>query len=105
MDFAMSNILVVPYETGAEAQSRPSGGFGDGPAYENQPYIARVVGEGWDDYIKAELNDAIEQSSEDVKKEGIAIVIANNGKVIRRGVGKVPWRQMVDQLDEAVKPA
>ena len=108
MDFAMSNVLVVPYETGvasAELQSRPSGGFGDGPAYENQPYIARVVGEGWEDYINAELDDAIKQSSEDVKQEGIAIVIASNGKVIRRGVGKVPWRQMVDQLDEAVKPA
>lgn len=105
MDFAMSNVLVVPYETGANAaelQSRPSGGFGDGPSYENQPYVARVVGEGWDEYIQEEINDAIEQSGESIKEDGIAIVIANNGKVIRRGVGKVPWRQMVDQLEQEV---
>jgi hypothetical protein len=105
MDFAMSNILVVPYETGvgaAELQSRPSGGFGDGPSYENQPYVARVVGDGWDEYIQEEIDDAIKQSGEKIKEEGIVIVVANNGKVIRRGVGKVPWRQMVDRLEEEV---
>jgi hypothetical protein len=107
MDFAMSNILVVPYEIGmdrAELQSRPSGGFGERPVYENQPYIARVAGDGWEEYIQQELDDAVKQASgENVAQEGIAIIIANNGKVIRRGVGKVPWRQMVDQLEEAVK--
>jgi hypothetical protein len=105
MDFAMSNVLVVPYEMGvdrAELLSRPSGGFGDRPVYETQPYIARVVGDGWEEYIQQEVEDAVKQSGENVKEEGIAIVIANNGKVIRRGVGKVPWRQMVEQLEEAV---
>ena len=105
MDFAMSNVLVVPFETGvgaAELQSRPSGGFGDGPSYENQPYVARVVGDGWDEYIQEEIDDAIKQSGESVKEEGIVIVVANNGKVIRRGVGKVPWRQMVDRLEQEV---
>ena len=37
-----------------------------------------------------------------MRAEGIALVIANDCKVIRRGVGKVPWRQMVDELEEAV---
>lgn len=96
MDFALSNVLVVPYETDKEA--KPSGGFGDKPMYETQPYVARPVGDGWDDYAKAELSDAIAQSGPNVKEEGIVIVVANTGKVIRRGVGKVPWRQMVEQL-------
>lgn len=108
MDFAISNILVVPYETGADAaelQSRPSGGFGDTtPTYENQPYIARPTGDDWADYIKAEMNDAIAQSGEQAKKDGIAIVVARNGKIIRRGVGTVPWRQMVTQLEEEINP-
>ena len=30
------------------------------------------------------------------------MVISNDGKVLRRGLGKVPWRQMVDELEEAV---
>jgi hypothetical protein len=107
MDFALSNVLVVPYETDtdlAERLSRPSGGFGDRPSYENQPYIANAVGDDWKEYIRQEMEDAVKQSGENAKKEGIAIVVANNGKIIRRGVGTVPWRQMVQQLEETVNP-
>ena len=107
MDFAMSNVLVVPYETDSgttEQLSRPSGGFGDRPSYETQPYIARTTGEDWDDFIEQEIEDAVKQNGESVKQDGIAIVVANNGSIIRRGVGTVPWRQMVEQLEETVNP-
>eukprot|EP00527_Entomoneis_sp_CCMP2396_P001957 CAMPEP_0198139124 /NCGR_PEP_ID=MMETSP1443-20131203/2457_1 /TAXON_ID=186043 /ORGANISM="Entomoneis sp., Strain CCMP2396" /LENGTH=329 /DNA_ID=CAMNT_0043801153 /DNA_START=128 /DNA_END=1117 /DNA_ORIENTATION=- len=108
MDFAMSNVLVVPYETDADdldLQSKPIGtGFGDGrPMYETQAYVAKPVGEGWDDYIAAEIKDAVEQSGEQAREEGIAVVVANDGKVLRRGIGKVPWRQMVEQLEATAK--
>lgn len=106
MDFAMNNVLVVPYEivsSDIEKQTRPEGsGFADRPIYEKQAYVARATGEGWEEYINAEINDAVELNGEKVRDEGIALVIASNGKVIRRGVGKVPWRQMVEQLDETV---
>lgn len=106
MDFAMSNVMVVPYETDTGAlQTRPSGGFGEKPSYETQPYIARPSGDDWASYIQAEMNDAVKQSGELARKDGIALVIANNGKVIRRGVGKVPWRIMVQQLEEEVNPS
>ena len=105
MDFAMRNVLVVPYEMGSETMTGPTGsGFGDRPSYETQPYIARPVGDEWDDFIADEMNDAIQQGGENVRKEGIALVVANNGKVIRRGVGTVPWRDMVEELDQAVNP-
>merc|ERR1712127_58997 len=103
----MGNILVVPYETGADAADRVSkpdgGGFGDArPSYETQPYVAEPVGEGWEEFVAAEMGAAAEQAGEKVLEEGIALVVANDGKVLRRGVGKVPWRQMVDELEEAV---
>jgi len=107
MDFAMSNVLVVPYETDGqttEELSRPSGGFGDRPSYETQPYVARTTGEDWDDYIEQEIKDAVKQNGESVNKDGIAIVVANDGSIIRRGIGTVPWRQMVEQLEETVNP-
>ena len=44
------------------------------------------------------MKDAVDQNGQQAKEEGIAIVVANTGTVIRRGVGKVPWRQMVEQL-------
>jgi len=105
MDFAMSNVLVLPYETDADTSIRPSGGFGEKPIYERQPYVAKATGNEWAAYINAEMNDAVKQGGEQARKEGIAIVTANNGKVIRRGVGKVPWRQMVEQLQAEVNPA
>ncbi|CAJ1969664.1 unnamed protein product [Cylindrotheca closterium] len=105
MDFALSNVLVVPYDTSAGTNDiRPSGGFGERPSYETQPFIARPTGEGWNEYVKAEMDDAVKQSGENAREEGIAIVVASNGKVIRRGVGTVPWRQMVEQLEEEVNP-
>ena len=105
VNFAMTNILVVPYETGldeAARASKPSGGFGDRPTYETQAYVAEAVGEGWESFIEAEMETAAEQAGEKVREEGIALVIANDGKVLRRGVGRVPWRQMVDELEESV---
>lgn len=107
MDFAMSNVLVVPYEIDSDSNediSGPSGGFGDRPSYEKQAYIARTTGEDWDDFIEQEIKDAVEQGGESVKKDGVVIVVANNGSIIRRGVGTVPWRQMVEQLNETVNP-
>lgn len=100
MDFAMSNVLVVPYNTDddALAQSKASGGFGERPVYETQAYVARASGDDWVDYIKEEMSDAVEQFGEGAKEEGIAVVVANTGNIVRRGVGTVPWRQMVEQL-------
>ncbi|KAL3811724.1 hypothetical protein ACHAXA_009498 [Cyclostephanos tholiformis] len=96
-NFAMTNILVVPYETGVDVvdrMTRPDGkgGFGADtrPSYETQPYVAEP------------MNAAVEQAGEGVRDEGIALVVANDGRVLRRGVGKVPWRQMADELEETV---
>jgi len=113
MDFAMSNVLVVPYETDSDPTdvlTKPSGGFGSDddnrPMYEKQPYIARPStedAEAWAEFVQGELKDATDQSGPDVLKEGIAVVVSSNGKVLRRGVGKVPWRQMVDELEASLK--
>jgi hypothetical protein len=98
-DFSLSNVLVVPYDTGVGVSTAPAAeGFAERPSYETQPYVARPTGKGWEDYIKAEMADAVTQSGVRAEKEGIAIVVSNTGQVIRRGVGTVPWRQMVDEL-------
>lgn len=106
MDFAMSNVLVVPYETDvdpAEALLSKPVGFGERPMYERQAYVARPAGDpdAWKEYVDAEMKDAVAQNGPQAKEEGIAIVIRNNGKVLRRGVGKVPWRQMVEELESS----
>ena len=57
----------------------------------------------WRQFTDAEINDAVKQNGEKIKEEGIVLIVANNGKIIRRGVGTIPWRQIVEELDEAVK--
>ncbi len=110
MEFAMRDVLIVPYEVDKKKDAdkmKPDAtkGFGNSsrPTWEVQPYVAQAVGEGWDQYIQAELNDAIQQNGEKVKEDGIAIVVANTGEIIRRGVGQVPWRNMVEELEKVVK--
>jgi len=102
MDFAMSNVLVVPYsiDLPGEKVSRPDGsGFGNGGTpYESQPYVARPKGEGWSQFLQGEMEDAIRQNGDCVRSEGIVLIVAKTGNVIKRGVGKVPWRQVVEEL-------
>ena len=100
MEFAMRDVLVVPYELdkkkdtqNLDEKTRPDGsGFAttaNRPTWETQPYVAQPVGDQWPAYINAEVDDAIKQNGDKVKDDGIAIVVANTGQIIRRGVGQV----------------
>ena len=102
MDFAIRDVLIVPYELASDVEkaTRPTGGFGERPKWESASYVADPSGEEWDAYVQEELDDAIQQNGEKVRKDGIAIVVKNTGSVIRRGVGMVPWRDMVEELEE-----
>lgn len=95
--FARGNTLIVPYTLGNDS-TKPSGGFGE-RVEEKESYVAAPVGEGWESYVQAELNDAVLQGGEDVTNEGIAIVLSNDGTVLRRGVGMIPWKMTVDELN------
>jgi len=111
MEFALRDVLVVPYELGGKSKdkveenkmSKPDGtGFAADkrPMWETQPYVADTVGDGWEEYINAEMEDAVKQNGERVRQEGIAIIVANTGEIIRRGVGQVPWRNIVEELEQ-----
>lgn len=114
MEFSIRDVLIVPYELvknqankSNDQQLGPEGsGFATDkrPTWESQPYVAQYVGgDEWSSYIEAELQDAVTQNGEKVKEDGIAIVVANTGEIIRRGVGQVPWRDMVEELEKKVK--
>jgi hypothetical protein len=101
-NFAMTNVLVIPYEFGDTTSTalRPSGGFGEKAIWEDRPYVAEAIGDGWQDYVAGEMADAEKQYGSDVKEKGIAIIVSYNGQVVRRGVGRIPWRQTLEQLNE-----
>jgi len=113
MEFAMRDVLVVPMDISKSKKMSTNDdgtstmvekGFGKNkPTWESAAYVAQPIGDEWDEYINAEINDAIVQNGKDVVDEGIAIVVANTGEIIRRGVGQVPWRDMVEELEKKVK--
>jgi hypothetical protein len=103
-DILQKGVLLIPYDTSKEVPTQPSAGFGDKddkPDYfEVQPYVAKPAGDynAWREYAAAEMEDAVTQNGEKVREEGIYIVVARNGKVIRRGVGLIPWRETLEEL-------
>lgn len=115
MEFALRDVLILPYVLESKSKvevgtSRPDGGgFGGDttaaqkPTWETQPYVAVPVGSDWETYVEAEMNDAVTQNGEEVREKGIAIVVANTGKIVRRGVGTVPWRDIVEELEKKEK--
>jgi len=109
MDFAIKDVLVIPYELDkkrGEEKMRPDGtGFtmDKRPNWESAPYVAQCVGKGWDAYINAEVEDAVKQNSQKVKDDGIVIVVENTGKIVKRGVGQIPWRDTVGELEKQEK--
>jgi len=117
MEFALRDVLIVPYVLESKGKnkaesgtSRPDGGgfggdttSGQKPTWETQPYVAVPVGSEWETYVEAEMKDAVTQNGEEVREKGIAIVVANTGKIVRRGVGTVPWREIVEELEQKVK--
>jgi len=92
--FARGNTLIVPYTLDEEDRK----GFGE-RAEEKQAYVAQPSGEGWEEFIEAEFTDAIKQGVENAKEQGVAIVCKNDGTIIRRGLGMVPWKVTVDELN------
>jgi len=101
--FGMSNVLVVPYDTGIgadmQAEEMSKTGFGKRGTSGTRPWVARPIGFGWESYIKAEMDDAVKQSGEKCREDGIAIVVEKTGRVMRRGVGEIPWRDIIDEFN------
>jgi len=101
--FARGDVLIVPLVTTPEGGlERSESGFGKRKE-EDQSYVARPMGPGWEDYVEAEMADAeVQANNEDVREKGIAIVLARNGEVVRRGVGSIPWRKTIEELQGAL---
>jgi hypothetical protein len=57
----------------------------------------------WVDYVRQEISQAEQQGNKQASKDGIIIAVKKSGKVIRRGVGLPPWKQIVDELDLSMK--
>ena len=108
--FNSNNVYVVPYvlndEQIADAEAASSKGFAGGANKESilaAPYIGRpaqpIV---WQRYLSSEIKAAEQQGAKNIIKEGLVLAVDKTGKVIRRGLGQPPWKQLVEEVRNGV---
>ena len=52
----------------------------------------------WQDFMETELATAERQGNEAPRRDGLVLVVNAEGEVVRRGVGKPPWKQLIETL-------
>jgi hypothetical protein len=52
----------------------------------------------WERFIGSEIKSAELQGSKNVAKQGLVFAVDKTGKIIRRGLGSPPWKQLVEEL-------
>lgn len=102
--FNSNNICIVPVVMGEgeeqldETESAKKG-FGAKDDLLEAPYIGKAVQiEVWKRYLGKEFDTAEEQGTDDPYKQGLAVVVNQKGKVVRRGLGLPLWNKLLDDL-------
>lgn len=90
-----------------QIEDKPSKGFGAVKEKESlmtAPYIAKPAQLNvWLAYLKKEVELAASQGTKDITKQGLVLAVNKKGKVVRRGVGRPPWKQLVEELEQSSK--
>ncbi len=102
--FNDNNICVVPVVMG-EGQGQlgedeaAKKGFGATDDLLEAPYIGKAAQvQVWKRYLTKEFDTAEEQGADDPYKQGLALVVNQKGKVVRRGLGLPLWGKLLDDL-------
>lgn len=97
-------VIPVVYQE-EQLETEGSKGFGAKDSLMNAPYIGRPTQiPVWLRYLQQEVELAERQGSKGVVDQGLVLAVAQNGKVIRRGLGLPPWKEVCDQLNSATAP-
>lgn len=76
-------------------------GFGSKENIMNAPYIGKPTQVTvWWTYLQEEFDLAESQGAKDVLNEGLVLAVKNNGRVVRRGLGRPPWKEVCALFDE-----
>merc|ERR1711924_290967 len=87
--FSTANTLVVPVPLGKSATCGMAS-----PIWQRQGYVASPPADSlaaWQSAMNVEVAAAEKQGAKDAGK-GIVLVVGADGKVVRRGLGRVLWK-------------
>mmetsp|Transcript_2627 Transcript_2627/g.6789 ORF Transcript_2627/g.6789 Transcript_2627/m.6789 type:complete len:300 (-) Transcript_2627:727-1626(-) len=89
-----AECLVVPVRLDADdVRKIDTAGFVATPAPDDRAK--------WLDYLKDEIDTAVQQGAGDAGDVGVVIAVRNDGTVARRGIGKPPWTAVIADLEAA----
>eukprot|EP01038_Epipyxis_sp_PR26KG_P005048 gene5048-7045_t len=102
--FNSRNTLVVPFiynedeEIPEELDQKKSKGFG-----AKEPMSFTFIGKPkqpnvWYEYLRSEVSTAKEQGNKDIVKKGFVLLVNSKGKIIKRGLGLPPWKEILKDL-------
>lgn len=101
--FSRANILVVPLK---QREEEPATAKGFGKTEEVLGFVAKPPPESipaWKAFVDTEITNAEKQAGDStvIREQGIVLVVRNDGKVVRRGLGVPDW----NMVRKDVKPA
>ena len=98
--FNDNDIYVVPVVMDGEQLEAdgPSKGFGGKEGMLEAPYIGKPAQVNvWQRYLDKEFSTAEEQGAKEVYKQGLALILNKEGKVVRRGLGMPKWSNILTE--------
>ena len=103
--FTAKETVVIPVVYGEEQlESEQSRGFGAKDSLANVPYFGKPTQLNvWQAYLKQEIDLAEKQGARDVAKQGIVLAVNQGGKVVRRGLGMPPWKDICEEFSKMTK--
>eukprot|EP00981_Chlorochromonas_danica_P015086 scaffold10372_cov243-Ochromonas_danica.AAC.11 len=105
--FTSEETFILPFPQGqavSDLDGSSQKGFSAKEGLLDAPYIALPVQtDAWERVLQAEFELAKAQGAKDAQKRGLVIVINKTGKVIRRGLGLPPWKEIIDELKTKAK--
>lgn len=100
--FTAKETVVIPVVYGEDqAESEPSRGFGAKDSLANVPYFGKPTQLNvWQAYLRQEIDLAEKQGAKDVAAQGIVLAVSRGGKVVRRGLGMPPWKDICEEFSK-----
>eukprot|EP01035_Chromulina_nebulosa_P018705 gene18705-24464_t len=104
--FNSKDTLVIPLvlQENEQFDENIGKGFGNKEGFLSAPYIGKPTQPNvWQFYLDKEVQQAIKQGQLDIVTKGLVLAIRNDGKIIRRGIGLPPWKEIVEEFTKKTK--
>lgn len=99
--FNSKETMVIPFifDTSKQLDEDKGRGFGAKETLMSASYIAKPTQLNvWEQILGKEVKQAELEGVKDVLSQGLVLAVKQSGKVVRRGLGLPPWKQLIEEF-------